>query len=294
MKTIAITGASGLIGSALCEELKTRGYRVVPLARVTSDEEAGWNVRSGKVRLADDARADAVFHLAGESVAGLWTRAKKHAILSSRATATRRLAEYLAAQPAPPEALICASAIGIYGDRGEELLTENSMAGTGFLAKVGTAWEDAAAPARAAQIRVAHARFGIVLSQRGGALGASLPVFKLGLGAPLGSGAQWQSWISLHDTVRALVHLLESELAGAVNIVAPHAVTNAQFTHALAQQLKRPAILRVPAFALRAALGEAANEMLLASAHVVPHALEQSGFVWDFPTIEAAFAHELA
>jgi uncharacterized protein (TIGR01777 family) len=293
MKNIAITGASGLIGKALCAELQEKGYSVFPLARIDDDTNCGWNPRTGAVRLQRYAHADAVFHLAGERVVGRWTPAKKRAIMSSRSTTTKHLAAFLAASPRPPEAMICASAIGIYGNRCEELLDENSMAGTGFLAQVSAAWEDAAAPARLAGIRVAHARLGVVLSREGGALAASLPPFRFGLGAKLGNGTQWQSWISLEDTVRALIHILETELNGPVNVVAPHSVTNAQFTRALGAQLKRPALLSIPAFVLRAALGEAADEMLLSSAHVVPRVLEHSGFRWNQPTIEAAFAHEL-
>ena len=293
MKTIAITGASGLIGTALREHLVTCGYHVVGLGRVTNDGEFGWNPATGTIKLKGDVHADAVVHLAGESVVGRWTAQKKRDIDSSRGIATHKLAQFLAAMPQPPEVLVSASAIGIYGNRGEELLDENSMAGTGFLAGVATRWEDAAAPARAAGIRVVHPRIGVVLSSRGGALAAMLPAFKLGAGATIGNGSQWQSWISLDDAVRAITHALEHPLVGPMNLVAPHAVTNGQLTRTLAKQLKRSALLKIPAFALRAALGEAADEMLLSSTHVVPRVLEQSDFIWNQPTLDAALAHEL-
>lgn len=293
MKTIAVTGASGLIGKELCAELAERGYRAVSLRRVSLDEGTGWNSGTGAIRLPDDERADAVFHLAGEPVAGLWSAAKKRAIEESRVGATERLAKFLAALPSPPEALICASAIGLYGDRGDELLDENSAAGSGFLANVVTGWEDACRPAAEAGMRVAQARFGVVISRKGGALAASLPAFKLGLGAALGSGRQWQSWISLEDTVRALLHVLDGGISGPVNIVSPQAVTNAEFTQALAAELHRAAFLKIPAFALRAVLGQAADEMLLSSAHVVPGVLQASGFAWRQRTIEEAFEFEL-
>lgn len=295
MKTIAVTGASGLIGSALCKHLQARGYNVAPLARVRRDGEPGWNPHSGAICLQDGAHADAVVHLAGESVVGRWTPQKKQAIESSRVPTTRKLARFLAALPQPPQVFISASAIGIYGNRGEEPLDETAMAGSGFLAKICTAWEDAAAPAREAGIRVVHPRFGLVLSRHGGALAAMLPPFKLGLGGTLGNGEQWQSWITLEDTVRALTHAVENDISGTMNAVAPHAVTNAGFTHALGRQLKRPALIAVPAFVLRAALGtQAANEMLLSSAHVVPQVLQTSGFMWNQPTLDLALAHELA
>ena len=293
MKTIAVTGASGLIGSALCAHLTACGYTVLPLPRVSADGEVGWNPATGAVRLPADARADAVIHLAGESVAGLWTAQKKHRILASRVEATHKLAQFLAASSQPPQALFCASAIGIYGNQGDTILDETSAAGSGFLAEVTTGWENAATPAREAGIRVAHLRFGVVLSRHGGALAAMLPPFRFGLGAVVGSGEQWQSWISLEDTVRAIVFVLEKQLSGPVNIVAPHAATNAQLTHALGAQLKRPTFLRIPAFAIRAALGQAANQMLLSSAHVLPRVLEHQGFEWKYPHLEVALAHEL-
>jgi len=293
MKTIAITGASGLIGRALCAELLARGYRAWPLRRVDSDEKPGWNSTTGTIRLPEGERADTVIHLAGEPVAGLWTNAKKAAIVESRDQPTRLLTEFLAALPQPPATFVCASAIGFYGDRGDEWVDETSTIGSGFLAEVAAKWEAATEPARQASIRVANARFGVVLSPRGGALAASLPAFKLGLGATLGSGRQWQSWISLDDAARALIHLVENHISGPVNIVTPHPVTNREFTRTLAAQLRRPALLKVPAFALHAALQDAADEMLLSSTRVVPKVLADSGFVWAQPTIKEAFAHEL-
>ncbi|HEX8552046.1 MAG TPA: TIGR01777 family oxidoreductase [Abditibacteriaceae bacterium] len=297
MKTIAVTGASGLVGTVFCELARANGHRVFGLARVAapSAQTPGWNIKSGQFVLPDNARADVVVHLAGETVVGRWTPQKKRAILDSRVPATRALATFLAQQSTPPEVFVSASAIGIYGNRGDAPLDETAMAGTGFLARVATEWEDATLPAKAAGIRVVTPRLGIVLSTQGGALAAMRPPFALGLGGPMGKGTQWMSWISLEDTARALLHVVETrEIAGPLNFVAPEPVRNREFAQTLAAQLRRPALLPVPGFVLRLLLGEAADGMLLYSSRVVPAHLENSGFQWNSPNLAEALKKELA
>jgi len=231
----------------------------------------------------------AAIHLSGANVAAhRWTRAYKREMTASRVDTTRVLAAALASLHRPPEVLLVASAVGIYGDRGDELLNENSDPGSGFLASLCEQWEAAADPARQAGIRVVHLRFGVILG-RGGALARMLPIFRLGLGGPLGSGKQWMSWISLDDAIAAILFALATpSVAGPVNLTAPNPVTNAEFTRALARQLHRPAILPAPAFALRLALGQMADEALLASARVLPAKLTAAGFEFAHPTIERA------
>ncbi|MBI5835584.1 MAG: TIGR01777 family protein [Armatimonadetes bacterium] len=288
--TILLTGASGLIGTALTAHLAAAGHTVLPLRR--SARQAGqrcWEPAAG--RLDPDAfdGVEAVVHLAGESVAGRWTAARRAAIVESRVVGTRLLAAGMAAEPTRPRVLVSASAVGYYGDRGDELLTESSTPGSGFLADVAVQWEAAADDARAAGIRVVHPRFGVVLSSLGGALPRMLPPFRLGLGGPLGSGRQFMPWISLRDATRALAHLLDSEdVAGPVNLVAPEAVTNGEFSRALAAALGRPALGWVPAAALRLALGQMAVEMLLGSQRVQPAALLASGFAHADPILRPA------
>ena len=234
-------------------------------------------------------------HLSGANVAAhRWTEPYRREIAASRVDSTRALAKALAGLREPPRVLLAASATGIYGDRGEELLTEDSEPGTGFLAEVCRAWEAAAEPAVAAGIRVVHLRFGVVLNGGSGALGKMAPLFRLGLGGRLGSGRQWMSWIGLDDVVAAVRFLLRSaEVAGAVNLTAPDPVTNAQFTRALGRQLHRPALLPAPAFALRLALGPMADEAMLASARVMPKRLMEAGFQFAQATIEDALATAL-
>jgi uncharacterized protein (TIGR01777 family) len=237
---------------------------------------------------------DAVVHLAGENVAGRWTRAKKARIRDSRVRGTRLLAEALARSRRPPKVLACASAVAYYGDRGEEVLRESSPPGRGFLAEVCRAWESATAPAAERGIRVVNLRFGLVLSRAGGALGRMLPVFRVGLGGRLGDGRQYWSWVALDDCVAAIGHALASQgLAGGVNVVAPHPVTNAELTAALGGVLSRPAPLAVPAFAARLAFGEMAREVLLASARVEPARLLAGGFRFRFGRVRPALEHVL-
>jgi hypothetical protein len=233
---------------------------------------------------------DAVVHLAGESVVGRWTEAKRKAIRESRVLSTRNLATALAHSEAKPRVFVCASAIGFYGDRGDEVLGEESPMGRGFLAEVCQEWEDASRIAAEAGIRTVNIRTGLVLSARGGALAKMLAPFKLGLGGRLGSGRQWMSWIHMDDMVGAIHHVLGAEsLTGPVNLVGPHPVRNSEFTKVLAVVLRRPAIFPVPQFALRLAFGkEAAEEMLLASQRVEPARLAASGYVFRFRELRAA------
>ncbi len=296
---VAITGASGLVGSALVSSLAAGDHRVVALVRRTprpGENALRWDPSSGVITPAGPAVADAIVHLAGDSIMGLrWTTEKKRRIRESRTTATRLLVQTLIRLPQPPAVLVCASAIGYYGSRGDEVLTEESRPGTGFLADVARAWEAATAPAIARGIRVVNLRLGVVLSARGGALAKMLTPFRLGLGGVIGDGAQWMSWIALDDTIGAIVHALTTDsLRGPVNAVAPAPATNAEFTRTLGRVLGRPTLVPLPAFAARLALGEMADELLLASQRVVPARLQACGYAFRHPTLEGAFRAALA
>ena len=294
-RTILISGASGLIGQALAGALVGQGHRVLALGRQKGNAPY-WNIEEGVVSLGADKEIDVVIHLAGENVAqGYWTAKKKERILQSRVEGTRLLAEFFAGTPHKPHLMISASAIGFYGERGEEKLEEQSRKGTGFLADVAQAWEEAALSAREAGIRVVHPRFGMVLSPEGGALNKMLPPFTKGLGGTLGNGKQYMSWISIHDVVQAILHIMEhEELEGAVNLVAPHPVTNRQFTKELGQVIHRPAFLPVPKFFLSLFLGEMAKELLFASTRVYPRRLQESGYVFAEPDLTTALQTLLA
>ena len=241
---------------------------------------------------ADIGGADAIVHLAGAPIAVRWTARRKREMLESRVQGTRRIVEAIARQERAPRVLVCASAIGFYGDRGNEELTEESGPGSDFLAQVVREWEDAA---RAARVRSVQLRFGLVLSPHGGALAKMLPAFRLWVGGRLGSGAQWMSWIGLHDLVRAIRFAIDSnEMSGAVNAVAPQPVTNAEFTATLGRVLRRPAVMPVPAMALHALFGEMAGLTMLASQRVKPARLERAGFRFEYPALEGALRHELS
>ncbi len=293
--SIAITGASGLIGAALAQRFAEQGCRVIRLVRrpAAAPDEAVWDPAAGLREPARLAGVTAVIHLAGENVgAGRWTRRRMDAIWTSRIDATRTLASSLAQLTPPPGAFLCASAIGIYGDRGDEVLDETSPAGRGFLPELCQAWE---AAAQVAGVRVVNLRFGVVLSAKGGMLAKVLTPFRLGLGGPVGSGRQYLSWIALADAVAAVEHILASAaVRGPVNLVAPAPVTNAEFTHALAGVLGRPAFCRVPAFALRLALGRLADEALLASTLATPGVLSAGGFCFRFPRLAPALRAALS
>jgi uncharacterized protein len=286
-KRVLMSGASGFIGSALIEELRKDSAQIVRLVRNRRQSNPNaiyWNYRSNMLLAhpVDLEGFQAVVHLGGANIAQRWTEAYRKEIVRSRVDSTRQLCERLALLREPPKVLICASAVGIYGDRGNEVLTEESTPGSGFLADTCVAWEAATRPAADSGIRVVHVRFGLVLDRRGGALSKMVKPFRTGLGGRLGSGRQWMSWISLRDAVSAILFLMGREnLAGACNLTSPHPATNRAFTKALARALRRPAILPVPRVALRVALGAMADEGLLASCRAVPARLQQAGFVFQ-------------
>lgn len=294
---VVITGATGLIGTALSVGLERDGIEVTRLVRrpPTSAAEVMWDprARAGGLDPAVLSSADAVVHLSGAPVAGgRWTDARKQELRDSRIASTTALVEAITAAAPPPPVLLCGSAIGWYGDTGDREVTETAPAGSGFLAGLVRDWEAAAAPASAAGTRVVNLRSGIVLSRKGGMLGPLVPLFRLGLGVRMGAGAQYLSWIALTDHVRAARFLLDGEIAGPVNLTAPVPVTNAEFTAALARALGRPALLRVPAVLLRTALGELSGEVL-GSTRVLPARLQQAGFTFSYPAIAGALAAEL-
>ena len=291
---IAITGASGFVGQALQTALAADGHRLVRLVRSTTGrgDEARWDPTTGAIDTAALGAIDALVHLAGENVAGgRWSQARKAAIADSRGPATLALCRSLAALPQPPTVVVSASATGIYGDRGDELLDETSAPGTGFLADVAQAWEAGCEPLRAAGARVVNLRIGMVLDPAGGALAKMLLPFRLGLGGRLGHGRQWTSWITRADLIAAIRFALRRvDLRGPIAAVSPNPVTNREFTAALGRALHRPTILPAPAFALRLVFGEMASALLLASQRVMPKRLLAAGFEFAQPTLTAAFA----
>lgn len=295
--TVLVTGASGLVGRALVGQLAARGERAVRLVRRAPQgpQEALWDPALGAVEGETARAADAVVHLAGENVAsGRWTASRKARIRDSRVGPTRALAAWLAQLDRPPLAFICASGIGYYGDRGDEMLDEASPPGTGFLAGVCREWEAAADPAARAGIRVVSLRIGLVLSGTGGALPRMLKPFRLGVGGVVGSGDQWMSWITLDDLVEVILRTVADErLRGAVNAVAPGAVTNAEFAHTIGRVLGRPALVPLPAPAVRLLLGEMGGALLLASARVRPRRLEDAGHRFRHPALEQALRYAL-
>ena len=291
---ILVSGASGLIGTALLPALRAEGHTVGRLVRPEAGRagpgDVAWDIGAGTIDVAALARFDAVVHLAGASVAALrWTTAVRQRIRASRIDSARLLARAIAAQERPPRVLVQASAVGYYGDRGDEILTETSAPGRGFLSRVCIDWEAEAAPAAARGVRVVFLRFGVVLSARGGALAKMLPVFRLGIAGRIGGGRQFMPWLALDDAVGIVRHALTNDaLAGPVNAVAPEQVTNAGFTRALGRVLRRPTLVPLPAFAARLALGDVADEMLLASLRVVPERLAAGGYLFRHPSLEPA------
>lgn len=291
---ILVSGASGLIGSALVSTLQGDGHEILRLSHSDSDGDATtatWQPEKGIFADAQQAKlqgVEAAFHLAGENVFGRWNEAKKNSIRESRVRSTQLLSEALAALSPLPRVLVSASAIGYYGSRGAEALNENSASGDDFLASVCRDWESAAEPARVAGIRVVHPRFGVVLSANGGALQKMLLPFSFGLGGPIGTGKQFFSWISLEDAIGGLRFLLENEnVEGAFNFVAPDAVKNHTFVRALGRVLQRPAVVPLPSFALELALGkESARQTLLASQRAVPEKLLANGFQFQHKKLE--------
>jgi uncharacterized protein len=287
---ILVSGTSGLIGTALLPSLRTNGSFVVRLVRgpAKSDDQISWDP-SKPLNPALVSGFDAVIHLAGESIMGRWTAAKKSKIHHSRVNGTLNLSHALANAEEKPRVFICGSAIGYYGDRSDELLREESAPGTGFLAEVCQEWEEATTPAVQADIRTAHIRTGVVLSPNGGALKAMLLPFKMGLGGRTGSGRQWMSWIDIRDMVGAMHHILKNDLIqGPVNMVAPKPVMNAEFAKTLASVISRPAIFPMPAFMVKTIFGEMGEQLLLASQKVEPGKLISSGYPFRFRDLRAS------
>jgi uncharacterized protein (TIGR01777 family) len=295
---VVVTGASGLIGTALKAALEQAGHRMVPMVRSQAAGDAlHWDPDRGEIDSGGLEGVGAVVHLAGEGLGNKrWNEEHKARVKDSRTRGTALLAQTLAKLEKAPKVLVSGSAVGYYGDRGDEVLTESSRPGSDFLADVCTAWEGATAPAKEAGIRVAHIRTGIVLSGRGGVLPKMLLPFKFGVGGKLGSGRQWVSWIALEDEVGAIVHLLgDDSLSGPFNLTAPNPVTNADLTKAIGAALHRPALIPAPAFALKAALGpEMANELLLVSQRALPTRLLDSGFTFRRPELAEALRVALA
>ncbi len=291
---ILVSGASGLVGSAVIRRLQQDAHEVVGLgrsapARVADREDAfGHHLTWDGLTVSSLEGLDAVVHLAGENIAGRrWTRSQMAKIRDSRTAPTHRLCELLAMTERPPKVVVCASGAGFYGDRGDEVCTEQSPPGSGFLPATCIEWEGAADPARAAGIRVVHLRLGMVLSVEGGALAKMLPPFRLGLGGRIGHGRQYMSWLALQDVVGVIILALgDEELAGPVNAVSPNPVTNAEFTRILGRVLRRPTLFPVPAVSLRLLLGKMADDLLLASTRVEPRLLLDRDYRFDHPELE--------
>ena len=291
--TVALSGSSGLIGSALLERLRQDGHTVLPMVRrPAKDGEIHYDPQNGVLDPESLVGVDAVVHLAGAGIGDRrWTDRYRREILESRTLSTSLIAEAMAsvANRGGPRVLLSGSAIGFYGATGDEELNERSTAGDGFLADVCRAWEAATSPAEDAGVRVVHLRTGIVLSPRGGALKKLLPLFRFGLGGRMGSGRQWQSWISLDDEVGAIVFLLTADISGAVNLTAPAPVTNAEFTKVLASTLSRPALVPVPSFGPKLLLGgELADALLFTGQRVLPERLTDAGYSFEHPTLSEA------
>jgi len=289
---ILISGSHGLVGSALAKALQQSGDEVLSLVRgkASSSNQIEWDPKQGLLSLDSIEGLDTVVHLAGEAIAeGRWSDEKKQRIRDSRVQGTRLLAEKVAAMASPPRVFVSASAIGFYGNRGDELLTEQSTAGRDFLADVCVEWERATEAVQARGIRTVLARFGIILSTKGGALAKMLPPFRMGVGGRVGNGKQWMSWIALEDVVAGLLHVMKTEsVKGAVNFVAPNPVTNAEFTKKLGNALSRPTIFPIPVFGIRLAFGEMADALLLSSQRVKPAVLEASGFEFQYVELSNA------
>ena len=295
---VAVTGASGLIGTALVRRLQAEGHQVLRLtrSRPSGPDQVQWDPMAGRLDPDALAKADAVVHLAARNIGDRlrWTAATKRDLLQTRVEGTGLVAETMAGLAEGPRVLVCASGVGFYGDRGDEVLTEASSGGRGFLADVVRRWEQAADPARAAGLRVVHLRTGPVQTAAGAGLPKQALMFRLGIGGRLGSGRQWLSWISLDDIAGAYLHALTREdLDGPVNAVAPNPVTNAEFTATLARILRRPAVLHVPAFGPRLVLGEAADELLFVSQRARPARLQATGYRFQFPELDPALRHTL-
>ncbi len=288
---VCLSGASGLVGQAVAARLRSQGDQVIPLVRqAASEQEIAWDIDQQTIDRERLEAVDAVVHLAGENIAtGRWNQAKKARIRDSRVQGTELLATTLASLAKPPKVLVCAAAIGYYGDRGDEQLAETSAPGTGFLSQVCQAWEAASEPAAEVGIRVVRLRIGVVLSPQGGALAKMLTPFRLGLGGRVGSGQQYWSWVTLPDLTGIVQHAIACEsLHGSINAVAPGHVTNLEFTQALGRVLRRPTWFPMPALMVRLLLGEMGEELLLSSTRVLPQQLEQSDYQFQHPSLEPA------
>jgi len=295
---ILVSGSHGLVGKALINSLTTDGHEVLKLvrrARAFGAPEVEWHPNQGQLDAQHLEGFDVVVHLAGESIAsGRWTDSKKRAIRESRVKGTTLLSEVLAQLSRPPSVFLSASAIGYYGNRGDELLTEQSAPGEDFLSSVCIEWENATKPAMEKGIRTIQTRFGVILDPEGGALAQMLTPFRMGIGGRVGSGKQWMSWIALEDVVNGLKFLIaDKPVYGPINFVAPNPVTNAEFTKTLGRVLSRPTLFPIPAFGARLAFGELADALLLSSQRVEPGVLEDKGFLFSWPTVEPALRHLL-
>jgi uncharacterized protein (TIGR01777 family) len=291
---VAITGASGFLGSALGAALRADGVRVLRIGR-GDKADIRWDPDAGKIDGQRLHGIDAVVHLAGENIAQRWTERAKRAIHESRTRGTSLIARTIAGLSSKPRVLVSASAVGIYGaHRGDEILTEASALGTDWLSQVAKDWEASAEPARAAGIRVAHNRTGVVLHPSSGMLQRLVPIFSLGLGGTLGDGHQWLPWISRSDWVRAIRFLLQANVEGPFNVSAPNPATNKGFTQALGRALKRPTLARVPSFAVKLAFGQMGEDTVLASQRMIPERLTAAGFDFEYPDLEQALKHELS
>ncbi len=293
---VAISGASGLLGSSLVPALRARGHDVVRLVRrdAQAPDEVQWDPAQGTIDRDRLAGVDAFVNVSGATLDKRWTEARKREIVESRLATTSLLAASAAALEPRPSVLVKSGGTGIYGDRGDEILTEESRPGSGFLAELAERWEAAAAPARDAGVRVVDFRQGMVLTRRGGALPRMLPFFKLGLGGPVGRGRQWWSWVSLDDLVSAYAFVLENEVSGATNLVAPNPVTSRQFAAALGRTLSRPAVLPAPALGIKLLWGQMGEEVLLFGQRTLPARLLDAGFQFQAPTIDVALERALA
>ena len=287
-----------MLGKFLCPTLTTQGYEVIKLLRrrvSPRKPDVSWSPGEGWIDCDKLGSVDAVIHLSGENIAnGKWTPERRQAILDSRVESTSLIAAAMVHQQPHPKVVICASAVGFYGNRGDEILTEESAPGEGFLPEVCQRWENAASPLREAGVRTVHLRFGMLLSGHGGAMQKMLPIFRFGLGGRLGSGRQYMSWCGIRDAVRAIHHILQdSQLSGPVNVTAPEPITNREFTRELARAVGRPSLLPVPSMALRTLYGDMADEMLLASTRAIPQRLEKDGFTFNHPYVASAIRSSL-
>ena len=298
---IAVTGIRGLIGGALAENLRADGHEVVGISRRSGSVDApsaggagqptvAWDVAAGTIDASALEGLDAIVHLAGESIGGRWTEARKAAIMSSRVDSTRLLAGVIRELEAKPSVFVCGSAIGFYGNRGDEELTERSLPGDGFLADVCMRWERAAVPIADAGVRLVRIRTGLVVGSGAEAIERMAKITRLGAGGPLGSGRQWWSWISLDDEVRAIRHLIDSDASGAFNLTAPNPVRQRDFQRSLSAALRRPSFMPAPKFAIRAALGEMGQSLLLDSTRVMSDALTEDGFEFHHADLAGALA----